>query len=99
MRTKAYQQKRQAIFGKPVLGIDPGKRTHTGAILDACGIQQRSSFSFPVSRKGFDHTLWDHIKKRLDVYGPDVLVVSVETSCNLWKTVAHYFLNKGYEVV
>ena len=99
MRTKAYQQKRQAIFGKSVLGIDPGKQTHTGAILDACGIQQRSSFSFPVSREGFDHTLWDHIKKRLDVYGPDALVVSVETSCNLWKTVAHYFLNKGYEVV
>ena len=99
MQTKAYQQKRQAIFGRSVLGIDPGKATHTGAILDPSGAQQGTSFSFEVSRKGFDQTLWAQVKKRLAAYGPDELVVAIETSCNLWKTMAHYFYTNGYPVV
>jgi transposase len=99
MRTKAYQQKRQAIFGKSVLGIDPGKQKHTSAILDVSGTQQGASFSFEVSREGFDQTLWKQVQKRLDTFGPEELVVAVETSCNLWKTTAHYFYGKGYQVL
>lgn len=99
MRTKAYQQKRQAILGKSVLGIDPGKQKHAGAVLDASGVQQGNSFRFEVSREGFDQTLWRQVNKRLDATGPEDLVVAVETSCNLWKTTAHDFYAKGYPVV
>jgi transposase len=98
MRTDRYQQKRQAVLGKSILGIDPGKAKHHGAILDASGAQQGTSFGFSVSREGFDHTLWKQIQKRLDAYRPEDLVIAVETSCNLWKTIAHYCHEKGYTV-
>ena len=98
MRTDRYQQKRQAILGKSILGIDPGKANHHGAILDASGAQQGTSFSFSVSREGFDHTLWKQIEKRIDACRPGDLVIAVETSCNLWKTIAHSCHGKGYTV-
>ena len=99
MRTKSYQQKRQAIFGKPVLGIDPGKQKHAGAVLDASGVQQGNSFRFEVSREGFDQTLSRQVNKRIDATGPEDMVVAIETSCNLWKTAAYDFYAKGYTVV
>lgn len=99
MRTAAYQQKREAIFGKSVLGIDPGKQKHASAVLDAGGVQQGNTFRFEVSREGFDQTLWKQVHKRLDATGPEDIVVAIETSCNLWKTAAHDFLAKGYPVV
>jgi transposase len=99
MRTQAYQEKRQAIFGKPVLGIDPGKQKHAGAVLDASGVQQGNTFRFEVSREGFDQTLWKQVHKRLGATGPEDIVVAIETSCNLWKTAAHYFYARGYTVV
>jgi len=99
MRTAAYQQKRQAIFGKSILGIDPGKQKHASAILDASGVQQGASFTFEVSREGFDGTLWKQVNKRLDAFGPQQMAVAIETSCNLWKTAAHYFYAKGYQVL
>ena len=98
MRTKAYQEKRQAILGKPVLGIDPGKQKHAGSVLDASGVQQGNAFRFEVSREGYDETLWKQVGKRLDAWGPEDIVVAIETSCNLWKTAAHYFYGKGYRV-
>ena len=98
MRTKAYQEKRQAILGKPVLGIDPGKQKHAGAVLDAGGVQQGNAFRFEVSREGYDETLWKQVGKRLGAAGPEDLVVAIETSCNLWKTATHYFYGRGYTV-
>jgi transposase len=99
MRTKAYQEKRQAILGKSVLGIDPGKLKHAGAVLDASGVQQGSNFRFEINREGFDQTLWKQVNKRLDATGPEDLVVAIETSCNLWKMTAHDFYTKGYQVL
>ncbi len=84
MRTKAYQEKRQAIFGKSVLGIDPGKQKYAGAILDASGVQQGNTFRFEVSREGFDQILWKQVNKRIDATRPEDIVVAIETSCNLW---------------
>jgi len=99
MRMTAYQQKRRAIFGKSILGIDPGKANHYGAMVDQAGIQQSSAFSFPVTRKGFDHKLWQKVEKRLDAHSPEDLVVAIETSCNLWRTIAHHCHERGYQVV
>ena len=100
MRTKTYHINRQALSGNFVLGIDPGKQNHCGVIIDATGQPQGSAFSFPVSREGYDEVLPVQLAERLvSGYGPDNLVLAVETSCNLWITIAHHFHALGYRVV
>ena len=98
-KTRTFHQKRQALAGKFVLGIDPGKEKHNGAMLDPSGLEQDRAFSFPVSREGYDTTLWEQIQRRIQNCGPENLVVAIETSCNLWVTLAHYFHEKGYPVL
>ena len=93
------QMKREAIVGKNLVGVDPGKGSHTAVVLDSHGHQQGTSFSFPVSRHGFDTVLWKKLAKRLDSCSPHEMVVAVETSCNLWVTVAHRFAQQGYVVL
>ena len=98
-KTKMIHQKRQAITGYFVLGIDPGKERHSGMVLDPSGLEQERAFSFPATREGYDTTLWQHIQKRIQACGPENLVVAIETSCNLWVTLAHYFHQKDYRVL
>ncbi len=98
MQTQRHNAKRQAVSGYAVLGIDPAKANHHGAILNADGLQQSKSFSFDVSRTGFD-AIWESIEKRLSAFGPKEMIVAIETSCNLWCTAANYFYAKGYTVV
>lgn len=98
MRTERHNAKRQALSGYAVLGIDPAKANHHGVILDAEGIPQGKSFSFEVSRTGFE-SVWEKIGHRLRSCGPDDLVVAIEASCNLWCTAASYFHSQGYTVV
>lgn len=99
MKARDLHRKRQAIAGKSVLGVDPGKQKHSAAIVDPSGQQFGGAFTFPVTREGFDEVLWKHIGKRLGDLGPESLVVAIETSCNLWLTLAHYFDQKGYKVL
>ena len=98
MRTQRHNQKRQAIAGHAVLGIDPAKANHHSVLLDSEGIQQGKSFSFQVSRAGFE-SVWKPLQKRLSHFGPKELVIAIEASCNLWCSVANYFYCKGYTVV
>ena len=98
-KAQKLQMKRDAIAGKALLGVDPGKASHTAVVLDSHGHQQGARFSFPVSRHGFGNVLWRKLAKRLDTCNPEDLVVAVETSCNLWVTVAHHFAQQGYLVL
>ena len=99
MKSKIFHLKRQTIAQNFVLGVDPGKEKHSGVVLDPSGLQQGGAFSFPVTRAGYDHTLWQHLERRVKDSGPDLMVVAIETSCNLWVTLAHYFHGKGYRVL
>lgn len=99
MRAKTYHINRQALSGNFVLGIDPGKQKHSGVVIDATGMPQGSAFSFPVSREGFDEVLPSQLERRVPGYCSDNLVFAVETSCNLWITIAHHFHALGYTVV
>ena len=99
MKSQIFHLKRQAIAQNFVLGIDPGKEKHSGSVLDPSGLQQGGAFSFPVTRTGYDHNLWRHLERRIKDCGPDRMVVAIETSCNLWVTLAHYLLGKGYRVL
>ena len=102
MRSKQnYHQKQQALSKKFVLGVDPGKEKHSGVVLDPTGMPLGGAFTFPVSREGFDDVLWDQLRCRLRKahLRRDRLVIAIETSCNLWVTLAHTFREAGYEVV
>ena len=99
MKAKVFHLKRQAIAQNFVLGVDPGKEKHSGVLLDPTGLPQGSAFSFPVTREGYDGVLWKHLEGRIQGLGPDRMVVAIETSCNLWVTLAHYFHGKGYRVL
>ena len=99
MRAKTYHINRQALSGNFVLGIDPGKQNHSSVVLDASGLPQGTAFSYPVSREGFDKILPVELQRRIPGYGPENLVVAVETSCNLWLTIAWHFHTQGYRVV
>lgn len=99
MHSPRAEHKRQAISGKWILGIDPGKERHTGALLNPSGDPQGRSFSFAVSAHGFRKTLPEALRERMSAAEADQLVVAVETSCNLWLTIAAYLHGQGYTVV
>jgi transposase len=99
MKTPLYIQKRQALSGKYLLGIDPGKESHMAMLVDPAGFPRGSHFSFRVDHDGFTQTRWHQLRQRLAAYGPDTLVVAVETSCNLWQTLAAYLQAQGYTVL
>ena len=99
MKAKRIHQKRQAVAGYYILGTDPGKENHCSALLDPNGQQLGTTFTFTASRAGYDEALWKHLKRRLPEASPQNLIVAIETSCNLWITLAHYFHERGYPVV
>ena len=70
MKSKIFHLKRQAISQNFVLGIDPGKEKHSGSVLNPSGLQQGGTFSFPVTRAGYDHNLWQHLERRIKDCGP-----------------------------
>jgi hypothetical protein len=87
---KGYQkhmERKKALAGMRVVGIDPASRKHQATVLDEKGIQQGHSFSFPVSHEGYEVKLWKGLTKILGSYGPENLVFAIETSCALWKTL------------
>ena len=94
-----YRQKRELVAGRVVLGIDPGKKRHTAWMLDTDGLPRGRAFSFSVDHHGFEEVLWQEVATRLAEYGPEQLVIAVETACNLWKTIASYAHQQGYTVI
>jgi transposase len=99
MKFQVYQQKKDFITGKTIVGIDPAKQHHQAAVVNQFGIQIGKSFSFPVIMDGFNNALWKKLNSIISQYTTDNLVFAVETSCNLWKTIAYYLHEKGYTVL
>jgi transposase len=100
MNAKRLELKKEIVEGNVVIGIDPAKKKHQAAIVDESGMQLGSSFSFPVSHEGFTVILWKNIAKHLPTCNPATVVFAVETSCNLWQTLAFYLhTTMGYTVL
>lgn len=99
MKFQALQSKREAIAGKTIIGIDPAKDKHQAAILDPHGVQLGHSFAFDVSCEGYTETLWKKVTKILPLCNPECTIFAVETSCNLWQTIAFYLHAQGYTVL
>ncbi len=93
------QQKQEIVTGKLVIGIDPSKRKHQAIIVDNFGIPIGNSFIFPVSYEGYHTILWEKIKKQIPQDNQKNIVFAIETSCNLWQTLAHYLHSLGYTVL
>jgi transposase len=99
MKFQALQSKREAIAGKVIVGIDPAKNKHQVAILDPQGVQLSNSFGFDVSCEGYTDHLWKKVTKILPTCNPHSVIFAVETSCNLWQTIAFYLHQQGYSVL
>ena len=52
-----------------------------------------------MSCEGFTESLWKKVAKTLPTCNPESVVFAVETSCNLWQTVAFYLHEQGYTVL
>ncbi len=99
MKFQALQSKREAIAGKVIVGIDPAKKKHQVAILDPQGVQLSHSFAFDVSYEGYSDHLWKKVTKILPTCNPQSVIFAVETSCNLWQTIAFTLHQQGYTVL
>ncbi len=99
MHSSRRSHKRQAVAGKWILGIDPAKERHTAILIDPSDETQGSSFSFKVTSQGFRETLSKQLQRRLPAAIPDHIIVAVETSCNLWQTIAAFCHGQGFMVV
>ncbi|MFH0991379.1 MAG: transposase [bacterium] len=91
--------KRSQIVGKIIIGIDPAKAKHQAAIIDTSGAQLGKSFSFDVSYEGYTKTLWQKITQLLPTCNCATTIFAIETSCNLWLTLAFYLQHEGYQVL
>ena len=54
MAFKSLQEKKQFVFDKYIVGIDPSKKKHQAAVVDTNGIQQGKSFIFKTNHKGYN---------------------------------------------
>jgi transposase len=91
--------KQQLLAGKYIIGIDPAKAKHQAVILNPDGLQVGKSFAFDVSHEGYHVTLWHKIALQLPLCKTENTVFAIETSCNLWMTLAFYLKGEGYTVV
>jgi transposase len=90
--------KQQLISGKYIVGIDPAKAKHQAILIDPSGLQIGKSFAFDVSYEGYTNTLWKKVTFLLPRCNPENTVFAIETSCNLWMTLAFYLKSEGYTV-
>ena len=90
--------KQQLIAGKHIVGIDPAKKKHQAVILNPDGLQLGKSFCFDVSYEGYTKTLWKKVTFLLPKCNPQNTVFAIETSCNLWMTLAFYLKGEDYTV-
>jgi transposase len=91
--------KQQIISGKFIIGIDPAKRKHQAVIINPDGLQLGKSFAFDVTHEGYTKTLWKKVTLLIPKCNPVNTVFAIETSCNLWMTLAFYLKNEGYIVL
>jgi transposase len=91
--------KQQLIAGKHIVGIDPAKAKHQAVLIDPSGLQIGKSFAFDVSYEGYTNTLWKKITFLLPRCNPENVIFAIETSCNLWTTLAFYLKGEGYTVL
>ena len=92
-----YQNKKNQIVNKTIVGIDPGKKSHQAVIIDPSGIPIGKPFSFSESYKGYHTKLWKEIQQRgVDEHN---LVFSIEVSCNLWQKLSYYLESAKHTVV
>lgn len=98
MDYKILETKRKSIAEKIVIGIDPGKESHQAVVLNRLGIHQKT-FIFQVSSKGYHEILWKKLDSIIPTEAYKDVVFAIETSCNLWQTLAHYLHYSGYPVL
>ena len=98
MSYKVLESKRKSIIGKIIIGIDPGKETHQASVLDRFGVHQKS-FTFQVNSDGYMKMLIKKLDKIISTDDYKDIVFAIETSCNLWQTLAHYLHYSGYPVL
>jgi transposase len=91
--------KQQLIAGKYIVGIDPAKKKHQASIINPDGLQLGKSFCFDVSYQGYTNTLWKKISFLIPKCNPDNTLFAIETSCNLWMTLAFYLKREGFHVL
>jgi transposase len=99
MKQTSLQNKRSMIDGMIVVGIDPAKAKHQAVIIQPTGIQIGKTFSFDTSHEGYATTLWHKIRQLVPNCNPHNVVFAIETSCNLWLTLAFYLHHEGYRVL
>jgi hypothetical protein len=93
------QNKRHLIDGKNIVGIDLAKFKHLAAVVEPAGNLIGKSFSFDVSNDGYATVLWQKLLHILPNSNPDTTVFAIETSCNLWITLAFCLHHEGYQVL
>jgi transposase len=98
MDYKVLETKRNAIAEKIIVGIDPGKEKHQAAVLNRLGVHQKT-FTFKVSSQGYREILWKKLDRVISADGYKDSIFAIETSCNLWQTLAHYLHYSGYAVL
>ncbi len=98
MSYKALESKRKSIIEKIIIGIDPGKETHQAAVLDRYGVHQKS-FTFKVNPHGYQKILMKKLDKIISTEDYKDAMFAIETSCNLWQTLAHYLHHSGFPVL
>lgn len=96
---RKHQERKEAVAGMKVIGIDPAKEKHQVTVLDERGIQMGNSFSIAVSHKGFNEELWKKLGKILGSFRKEEVVFAIESSCDLWRVFAGYLDRRGYRVV
>ncbi|HQT91113.1 MAG TPA: transposase [Candidatus Kryptobacter bacterium] len=99
MISTQLQNKRRLIDGKFIVGIDPAKAKHQAAVIDPAGDPVAKSFSFDVTSQGYTTVLWQKLLQIVPNCNPDTTDFAIETSCNLWNTLASYLHNEGYRVL
>lgn len=96
---QALEDKRRAIAGKIIIGIDPGKASHQAVVLDEHGFQIGKPFSFAQSYAGYHHTLLQKLSKIIPENTDHEGVFAIERSCNLWQTLCAHLSKQGHHVV
>jgi transposase len=91
--------KQKLIAGKYIVGIDPAKAKHQAVLIDPSGLQIGKSFAFDVTYEGYNQTLWKKVTFLLPNCNPQNTVFAIETSCNLWMTLAFYIKSEAYNVL
>jgi hypothetical protein len=99
MNFKLYQQKKDFVAGKLIVGIDPAKQHHQAAVINPFGLQIGKSFSFHVTHDGFHDSLWKKLNSIIPQHTHQNLFFAIKTSCKLWKTIAFYLHSNAYFVL